>query len=211
MQSYLSKTLKDKAKIKSAFLLTASAVLSSIFLFSGYIYGAENSQKIMEDNTYTINATIIASQTQGQEKSGVADKLIGSSFKTLARAFLATANIEKLKKDNIDKLNRKDEEKFRKQYVKVYRVARKCPVVTQRYGLAKELTKEEAIEKIKNIKKKDLYDALNDIPDKVIADQFRQYFSERKQAVEESNIAVQVNQLWSKMMDSITGKKQKNK
>ncbi len=143
--------------------------------------------------------------------ASVTDRIIGSTFKTLAKAFISTIDIEKLKKGNIDKLNKKDEAKFRKQYAKAYKVLRECLEITERYGLKEDLTKQEAIEKIRRIGKKDMLGVLNSIPDTFIAGQFSAYLKEKKQEMEKSNLVAQINHLWAKITVDAFGNKDSKK
>ena len=49
----------------------------------------------------------------------------------------------------------------------------------ERIELAKDMTKEEAIAKIKLLDKKQLYDAIDSIPDNVIAGLFKDYLAKK--------------------------------
>lgn len=152
-----------------------------------------------EFDTFSLGQSKPSAGKQSAGQVSISDSLIGATFKGLAKAFVATADIEKLKKANIEKLEKKDEARFRKQYLKIYDVAKDCPALSKRYGLNEDLSKEQAIDEIKAIKKEDMYAALDLMPDSVIANQFRIYLKGQKQKMEKSNLVKQIEQLWNKM------------
>lgn len=137
----------------------------------------------------------------GEEKVGVGDKIVGSTFKTLAKAFVVTTDINKLKKNNIDKLNKMNEEKFKKRYAEVYKVIKDLPAKLKvSYGITKTITKEQIIKDIESLNKKNIYEIIDSIPDAIIAKQFKQYLSEKKQEIQKSNAVEQINKFWNKMI-----------
>lgn len=125
--------------------------------------------------------------------------LIGSTFKTLAKAFIAAADIEKIKKNNAEKLKKMDEARFRKRYEKVYNIIKDCASLTEGYGLGKDLTKQQAIDKINSLDKKKACKIVDSIPNLLIANQFKLYLNEKKQEIEKSNLVLQVQRLWDKI------------
>jgi hypothetical protein len=135
-----------------------------------------------------------------KEKFGFEDMIIGLTFKTLAKAFVATEDIDKLKKNNIEKLNKMDEEKFKKRYAKIYEAIKDLPSdLKVSYGITEHMSKEQAIKNIELLDKKKIYETVDSVPDTIIAKQFKQYLSEKKQEIEKSNIVEHINKLWDKM------------
>lgn len=139
-------------------------------------------------------------KTKSTDKPIAADTIIGSTFKTLAKAFVVTANIDKLKKDNIEKLKKKNNDKFRAQYVNFFNILKDSSSFNTRYGLTENMTKDEAIEKIKSLDKKKIYAVIDDIPNTVIADQFRLYLEQKKQQIQKSNMVVQIRKTWDRII-----------
>lgn len=145
-----------------------------------------------------------------QEKVSLEDRLISSTFKTLAKTFVTAVDIKKLKKDNIAKLNKMDKEKFQKRYLKVYEVIKDLPFSLKvRYGVTRQMNKERAIKIVEALDKKKMYEIIDAVPDRVIANQFRQYLSEKKQKIEKSNLLEQINKLWYKMTEKAEKKGKK--
>lgn len=136
-----------------------------------------------------------------EEKVNLEDKIIGSAFKTLAKAFVAIADINKLKENNLYKLNKMDEQVFRKRYAEVYKVIKDLPDKLKiSFAITAEMTKAEVVKKVRIVDKKKAYEIIDSIPDAIIARQFKQYLSENKQRMRESNITRQINKLWNKII-----------
>lgn len=136
-----------------------------------------------------------------EEKSRIEDKIIGSTFKTLAKAFVVTVDINKLKQVNIDKIKRIDEEKFRKRYIALYRVVKDLPFpLKASYKITEHMTKEQAEQIIDSLDKQKIYRIIDAVPDRIIVDQFRQYLGSAKQKLQRTNIVEQINKLWNKII-----------
>lgn len=130
--------------------------------------------------------------------------MIGSTFKALAKAFVAVVDIDKLKKSNIDKLNKMDRDKFEKRYAKVYKATGGLPYkLKAKYGISENMAKEVAIKDIASLDKKTIYEIIDLIPERIIADQFRQYLSQEKKEMKESNIIEQIIGFWNKMIRKV--------
>ncbi|MDO8662992.1 MAG: hypothetical protein Q7K98_07240 [Candidatus Omnitrophota bacterium] len=136
-----------------------------------------------------------------EEKAKMEDGIIGSTFKVLAKTFVSVADINKIKKNNIDRLNKMKEEKFKKRYAEVYKVIKDLPVELKiRYGITETMTKEQAIRNIESPDKKIIYEMINSIPDAIIANQFKQYLSGKKQEIQKSNVVEQINKFWKNLI-----------
>jgi len=139
-----------------------------------------------------------------QEQVSVEDRIAGSTFKTLAKAFVVIVDINKLKKNNIDKLNKMNEDKFKKRYAGVYKIIKYLPAELKvRYGIIEGITKEQVIKNIESLDKKKIYEMIDSIPDAIIANQFKLYLSEKKQAIQKSNAVEQINKFWNKIIEKV--------
>lgn len=143
-----------------------------------------------------------------KEKASVPDRIIGSTFKTLAKAFVATTDINKLKKNYIDKLNKMDNEKFKKRYAKVYETLKDLPPhLKAKYGISENMTKEQAIKNIESFdNKKKMYKIIDSIPDTFIVYHFKQYLSKTKQEIQKTNLVEQIKNFWNKMIEKMERK-----
>jgi hypothetical protein len=132
------------------------------------------------------------------------NSIIGFVFKTLTKASVVMQDISILKKDSIDKLNKMDAEEFQRQYTKVLHVR---PFYLKFSYIVKEhMTKEQVIKDIESLDKKKIYAIIDSIPDKAIIDNFKQYLSNKKQEILNSNIVKQINKLWNKMIINVERK-----
>ena len=108
------------------------------------------------------------------DQDGIDVRFIGGTFKTLARGYVATVNMEKFKADKIARIERMRPEWFGKKYAEVYEVLRTLPAdLRERYGLTTQMRQEQAVRTIRTLDKKKLYELIDQVPDRVIAEQFR--------------------------------------
>lgn len=151
-----------------------------------------------------IIGTCLPNFIYAQENISMADKIIAITFKSLAKAYATTVNIDKLKEDSIDKIKKMNDDKFKRRYSQVYEALKDLPpFLMVKYGIAKDMTKEQAIRNIKSVDKKKIYEIIDSIPNKVISDQFKECLNKNKQEIQKSNIVKQVNKIWDKMMKKI--------
>jgi len=149
----------------------------------------------------------LKSYTFAQASVSTEDKIIGSTFKTLAKAYVAIVDINKLKQGNICKLNSMDEEKFQRRYVKIYEVIKDLPpALKARYKISEQMTKQEAIQNIQSLDKKKIYEMIDLIPDTLIAKHFKQYLKNKKQQIQKSDIVEQIKNSWNKIIEKAEGK-----
>lgn len=137
-----------------------------------------------------------------KEEISLEDKIIGSTFKTLAKAFVALNDIGKLKKENIDKINKMDEDKFKKRYSQVYKVIKNLPDnLKSAFKISVQMSKEEVIKNMESLDKQKLYKVIDSIPDTFIASQFKRYLNDKKQELQKSNVVEQISKFWDKIME----------
>lgn len=151
-----------------------------------------------------LGASFPYSPALAAEKTDLTDNIIGSTFKILAKTFISTADIERIKKDNIERITRMDETKFRHRYAKIYSIIEKCPSLRAYCGLEKEATKQQITGKIKSLDKKMAYEVIDLIPNSLIASQLRAYFNEKKEQVRASKITSQIQSAWDRMISKIS-------
>jgi len=136
-----------------------------------------------------------------KEKTNVGDKIIGSTVKTLAKAFVLTINVNALKKKNIDELNKMDEKEFRKRYADVFKIINKLPAELKvKYELTETMTKEQAIKNLESLNKNKIYGAIDSIPDEFIVEKFKVYLKRKKQEAQKSNLFEEVKKFWNEIV-----------
>lgn len=154
----------------------------------------------------------ISSHAFARQNVSVEDRIIGSTFKTLAKAFVAASDINRLKKDNIYKLSKMDNTKFQKRYAKVYPVIKELPEqLRMSYGISEYLGREEAIKDIESLDKLRLYEIIDAIPDTVIAAQFRQHLTRKKEEIQKINLVGQIKKIWAKIIEKTKRPRQENR
>ncbi|MCX5713997.1 MAG: hypothetical protein NT033_04135 [Candidatus Omnitrophica bacterium] len=92
---------------------------------------------------------------------------------------------------------------FKKRYSKVYSVLKDLPEdIISKYGISQDMTRQEAIEQLRDLNKKKIYEFIDLIPDAVVAQQFRQYLLRHKAELEKLNILGQINIFWFRITRS---------
>lgn len=135
-----------------------------------------------------------------QEKTSVSDVFISATIKTMARTFVALEDIDKLKKDNIADLNRMDDLRFQKRYLKVYAVLKDLPEgIRSKYNIRYDMTREEVIKQLENLDKTKMYEVIDELPDYSVAREFRLYVPRHTREFQEHNILEQIGIFWSRV------------
>ncbi|MFA4888206.1 MAG: hypothetical protein WC628_01345 [Candidatus Omnitrophota bacterium] len=146
--------------------------------------------------TLLLPLEILAAQPQ----PSAGEKLIGSTFKTLAKAFVASADIEKIKADNLRKIRKMPQEKFQRRYDKIYQVIKDLPdTLKKQYNISENLSREEAISLIQPLNKEGLYKIIDAITDSFITCQFLAYLRETKQKLQQNDFIQQIHRFWKKI------------
>lgn len=150
--------------------------------------------------------------SQGEKESGVyndvtsKDTVFAFIFKILAKAYISTADIEVLKKENINKINKMDEEGFHWLYLDFYEHISKVSFINVNYGLNEDISKEEAVSKIKLLDKQKLYAIIDSLPNEIIISEFKRYLSNNNRQVPQIDSVSQVRQSLGQMIESIKNK-----
>jgi hypothetical protein len=141
-----------------------------------------------------------------QEKASLQDKIIGSTFKALARGFVTVIDMDKFKRDSIRKINKKSPDKYKKEYAKVYEVIRELPPELKiKYGIVENMSRAEVIRNIESLDKKKACLLINSIPDAIIAKEFKKYLNTKKRKVQESNLVKEIHEFWDKALAKVQG------
>ena len=120
------------------------------------------------------------------------EKLIGSFVKTFAKTYVASNNLQKFKEKNIRKIMKMDEAKFQRVYGKIYQeMIADLPANLKRdYGVEPVMTREMAVARINSFTtKKRIYQMINAIPNKMIAQHFKKHKDEFKKGMEGNHSA----------------------
>jgi hypothetical protein len=131
------------------------------------------------------------------ETEKISERIIGATFKALAKGFVATQDIQRIKQNNIKKIRNMPEEKFRLRYARVFSVVKDLPLdLRLKYNINAQMTKAQAVQNISSLDKPKVYKAIDSIPDKFITHQFRAYLVAKKQDIANSNVIQQIKKFW---------------
>ena len=143
---------------------------------------------------------VFADNTPGWEVA-----TIGITFKTMAKSYIAVSDINKLKKNGIDKLIKISDEKFKKQYAEVYPSLVELPQpIKTKYGFSEKMTKKQAIKSLASLDKKQVYEIIESVPNSAIAEQFNRYYSGQSKPA--GSLTSRISELWKKLILSLEGK-----
>ena len=111
--------------------------------------------------------------------------LAGTIFRSLAKAFVAVADIEKLKRDTMHKIEAMDKNAYRRYYADIYEHTSGWGYLAEHFSVRKDMPKGELLTQIKNLDKNKLFSLVDSIPDEVIVRAYRRYA--RSYASQEKN------------------------
>ena len=129
-------------------------------------------------------------QGPAKQRETLKEKLVGTFVKTFAKSYVATHNLDKFKEKNIKKILKMDEAKFQRVYKKIYKemIVDLPQSLKDSYGVAEEMTRDKAIARINEFKnKKEIYRMINAVPNKMIAQHFKQHKDEFKKTMKNSS------------------------
>jgi len=128
-------------------------------------------------------------------------QIISAVLKSLARAFIATADIEKIKRENIAKIERMRQDKFEVRRAKIMQAVKDMPApIKEKYLLSENMSKDDAITAIYLLDKKRLYEIIDAAPDVMLARLFKEHVSRTSQQIQSSQLAIQIRKFWDNLI-----------
>ena len=138
------------------------------------------------------------------DKVSLQDRVIGSTFKALARRFVAVLDFDKFKKDNINRINNIPSDKFKIKYAQVYETLKDLPPeLKTKYGITENMSKEQVIKDIELSDKKSIYESINAVPDTFIVKEFKKYLNQKKQDTRKADLVKEINVFWNKILAKV--------
>ena len=123
--------------------------------------------------------------------------MAGGTIKTLAKAYIVTANLDQLKNSIIEKLNKLGPERYRQKYAAYYAVIRELPArLKSRYGITENMTREHLTRTVLSLNKAGIYELIEAIPDRVIAQEVKSYFDKDDPELKDKNFLEKVQMVW---------------
>lgn len=129
------------------------------------------------------------------------DLVVGGTIKNMAKIYVVTSNLPKLKAKYVKKITTMKEEKFQKNYRKFYVVFEHLPpAIKQGYDFTPNTKRAELIQVINHISKKDLISIINKIPSEMITRQAKSY-SQPKQVSGQASVDEMF--FWHRLVEKI--------
>jgi hypothetical protein len=137
------------------------------------------------------------------EQVTVQERVVGGTFKTMAKAYIATADIRQLKEKNIKRVENMREDWFKKKYAEVYKVIKDLPPkLRTKYGVKENMTKAQVIAVIRSLDKKQIYEIIDQVPDPMISQQFNAQFSQ-KDGEAKDGLTDRIGKIWAKVVAEV--------
>jgi hypothetical protein len=125
--------------------------------------------------------------------------VVGSTFKTMAKAYIAAADLAALKEKNIRRIEGMKASWFERQYAEVYDIIRDLPAkIREKYHLRPVMSKAEVIAVIRALDKKAVNEIIDAVPDKAIAAQLARNSEET--TGEKADLMRRITQVWDKIV-----------
>jgi hypothetical protein len=151
----------------------------------------------------TISLFLVFFATASCVQASVYDLVVGGTIKNLAKIYVKTTNLSKLKAKYIQVITNMKEERFQKNYRKFFVVYKQLPTnLQQDYVFNENATKSEVINMIDRVNKRDIMKIINKVPCEFITKQTRQYSSPQAPL---PNQPSQVNEtfVWKRIIQKI--------
>lgn len=136
-----------------------------------------------------------------QANNAFSDRLIGGTFKILAKSFVAVISVTELKKYNIKKLRKMSDDKFKSRYEKTREFLKDLPQdAKNRVGFKENMTRRDAIAATEALDKMKIFEIISVVPDSFIANKFREYMNQNKEKQGEGSVTTQIHSVWKKII-----------
>lgn len=130
--------------------------------------------------------------------------LVGQTVKIFAKGYIAVTDIDKAKQTNVAKLQKMDDQEFKKKYAAIYRdMNGLSPETKAAYGINDKMDRSTAIEKIRSATKDDLYTIIDSIPDAFITKHFGAYVAEKGLDLKQSLSTKEIKRFWKNIRKKI--------
>ena len=139
---------------------------------------------------------VMAAEEKGDSRIGVETK--GFAIKCCIKGYLQAANYQQLKSNTLHKITRMTDKQFNDEYLQAWAVLKKCPVLVAQYHLKPGMTRTEAVRTIRGLSLDDCLNAVDDIPDPVVVDEFNKGVDNPE--MKGKSFAEQLNLLISRLM-----------
>jgi len=138
------------------------------------------------------------------DKISLQDRAISSTFKNLAKGYVAVVNMDKFKESNMLRINKLSPDSYKREYARVYEVIKELPPDLKiKYGISQEMPREQLIADIASFDKNKIYKLIDSIPDTIIVGEFKKQLNKKKPGVGKSNLAGDIQEFWNKLLAKV--------
>lgn len=136
-------------------------------------------------------------------KAGLDDRVIGSTVKLMAKAYVLAADVEKLKRKHIAQIREMDDDTFYASYANTLGVIAESPEICRSLAFVRPITREQVIERIAALDKKRLCGMVDAIPDAVIARRFKRFMARRMDEMRTMDPVKRIRYAWNSLVGRI--------
>jgi len=138
----------------------------------------------------------VIARAQQAEKESFGEAAVGTTLKVMAKAYVTTMDLKKLKKRHTERIEKMDEQSFQAAYNNTLTIVRYSPKLRSDFGLADDLGREEALERLRKLDKKTLCRMIDAVPDKVLIAKFKAFSSRHSDELAGKDTAAQLQAGW---------------
>ncbi len=139
-----------------------------------------------------------------KESINIDDRFISTSIKLMLKSYILTADLKEIKKAHIERLKNMKEESFKEELNRFCNELKGSPLEGI-YGISINSTREEVISVIDRLDKKEINKIVNSLPDKLIADRIKNYFSSRhKMYSNKKDFLKNLKEAWEDLIRKLT-------
>lgn len=119
---------------------------------------------------YCLSLTVFADEQSSADK--LKTRTLSLVLKNCIKAYLVNADFHVLKKGKIASIKSRNESQFAADYSQAWGFLKKCPDLVAKYRLRPGMTQQETLKIINRLTLNDCLEAVDNIPDEVLVDQF---------------------------------------
>jgi hypothetical protein len=139
----------------------------------------------------------------GEESTWLGDKMIASSVRVMAKTYVRTTNLKKLKRTHIERIKQQDDDTFHTYYTHTLDVIKNSPRLKGEFALDENMSRQQAMERLQKIDKDTLCRIIDAVPDSVIAVRFRAYTASRNDELKGKDVTQRIETGWKSIQQRL--------
>ena len=135
-------------------------------------------------------------RAQQAEKESFGEAAVGTTLKVMAKAYVTAMDLKKFTKRHAERIGKMDEQSFQAAYNNTLTIVRYSPKLRSDFGLADDLGREEALERLRKLDKQALCRMIDAVPDKVLIAKFKAFNSRHSDELAGKDTAARLQAGW---------------